>query len=237
MSNKPCFLETKDWKDAIIRMNQQSLGSDNAYPGRGEYIHLIAGRGRLQREITDFLAGSESICSPSADLLRERVVSRRNDWQQWFVERCKIFGSIVPGTLLDPQNKPLLTGDICGHCWVLTEKNWSLYTSFCNSLALSNFAVLCFEFSQPLIDECVFLANEVLRMVEYVKRWAPEKLSTAMSGARVAHLSLRTAQEWSQDVSRCTGSICTNQCPGSMQRKLSSRRWKSHLKGLGVRVV
>lgn len=236
MSNKPCFLDTKDWRDAIIRMNQQSLGSDNAFPGRGEYIHLITGRGRLQREITDFLAGSDNICSPAADLLRKRVISRRNEWQQWFVETCKVFGSIVPGTLLDPQNEPLLTGEICGHHWVLTERNWSLYTSFCNGLALANFAVLCFEVSRPLIDQCVFLAHEVLRIVEYVKWWEPEKLSTAMSGARVAHLSLKTSQEWSEDISRRAG-ISANKFPGSMQRKLSFQLWKSHLKGLGVRVV
>ena len=220
-----CHLRSLDY--------HHSIESEYSWPGRLELLQLIAHLPRIQRDLTHFLRSSEGISCTIADLLRDRLRSQRSCLDDWFIKRTKEPPFKATATTESGTLEPLYTARYLGRSWSLPARHGH---SWCNLIAYIQrliIGLLSLELSPLLADECVFLGNEYLRMLEYMKRWAPAKAISASAGLRSSQAALSTAQEWSRKESHTlehTSSVAP------LCRKISFQKWQNYMAAVGVNV-
>ena len=221
----------------MVRCNQLSMDyhlsidSEYSWPGRLELLQLLARLPRLHRDLTDFLASSRGIHCTTASTLRGRLLARRAILQDWFVRRSKEPPFTMP-TAGRLEHEPLYTARYLGRSWSLPGHHGHRWCNLVVSILVATIGVLSLEHSPTLVEECVFLAKEHLRMHEYMKRWAPEKAISLSAGLVPSQVALRTAQEWSRDESYI---LEGHRSASPMRRKIPFQKWQKYLTGIGVK--
>jgi hypothetical protein len=237
LENEPCFLDAGPWQDVMVRCNQLSfdnnlsIDSEYSWPGRVEMVQLLSRLPRIHRSLTDFLASSEGINCTTADSLRGHLAAQRAAWHHWFLQRSKE-PSFTMSTTTSGQQEPLYTTKFLGRSWSLPGRHGHRCCNLTVSLLVLTIGLLSLEYSPLLIDECVFLANQYSRMLDYIRRWAPEKAISLSAGLIPSQTALRTAQEWSRDEAY---TLESNESVCPVRRKISFQKWQKWLTGIGIK--
>jgi hypothetical protein len=237
LDNEPCFLDTGPWQEVMVRCNQLSIDnhlsidSEYSWPGRVRMIHLLARLPRIHRDLTDFLASSKAIDSMTADSVRGRLAAHHAAWHDWFLQRT-IEPPFTTSTTASSQHEPLYTARFLGRSWSLPGRHGHRWCNFTVSLLVTTMGLLSLEHSPLLIEECIFLANEYLCMLEYIKRWAPGKAISLSAGLVPTQAGRRTAQEWSRDE---TYTVEGNLSAYPFRRKIPFQKWQKWLTAIEIK--
>jgi hypothetical protein len=287
-TNTPSFLDQLQWKTVMNSSNKPSNGIDYYYPSRPQFMHLVASRSRIQRDLTDFLRTPQPRdYSTVSNLLKRSREMRRglmDFWKVWVNDNNAGRNDVIPTPSvvqlqqqeqrrqIDPtltkttaasmpttpdvrrrtrsQDQPLTpaaaaipllpTAMPFGDQASISTQHATTYAVFCNTLHHANMGILALRLTTDLVEECRTLTKEILRVFEYLRQWAPEKLMYTADGGDEAKGSLSCLDEWAEEGERYVNGTWEGTGEGEEEAEdemkiVSYERWVDLIRGYGVK--